>query len=113
MTGEGLRSTLTLRIDPRLHRSLAAVADAEGESMNSIAEGAVSQEVARRAATLATTYERLALAMRARTHPRLADLVDEIATDEATSAEPLQVRRVNTIGAATFEALEGHAHSVG
>jgi predicted transcriptional regulator len=113
MAGEPARSTLTIRIDPRLHRSLAAVAAAEGASMNSIAEDAVSHEVARRSAALADTYERMAIAMRERALPRLADLIDEIADDEASSPEPLQTRRVNAVGAATFEALKGHARRVG
>jgi predicted transcriptional regulator len=110
--GDPARATLTIRIDPRLHRSLAAVADAEGTSMNSIAEEAVAHEVSRRAANLADIYDRLASSMRDRARPRLADLIDEIAEDEA-SPEPLAARRVNVLPVATFEALAGHARRVG
>jgi predicted transcriptional regulator len=106
------RATLTIRIDSRLHRSLAAVADAEGASMNSIAEEAVALEVSRRAANLADTYERLAEAMRDRTRPRLAELIDEIADDEA-SPEPFVARRVSALPDATFEAVTSHARRVG
>jgi hypothetical protein len=81
--------------------------------MNSIAEQAINQEVARRSAALADTYQRLAVAMRERARPRLAYLIDEIAEDEAFSPEPFQTRRVSAIGAATFEALKGHARRVG
>jgi predicted transcriptional regulator len=113
MAVHGARATLTIRIDPRLHRSLAAIAEAEGTSMNSIAEEAVAQEVAHRAAGLADTYERLAKGMRERARPRLATMIDEIADDEATSPEPLPTRRTNAVGAATFEALKGYARRVG
>lgn len=111
--GDPARATLTIRIDPRLHRSLAAVADAEGASMNSIAEEAVAHEVSRRAANLAETYERLASAMRDRSRPRLAELIDEIADSEVTAPEPLSARRVSALPAATFEALAGYARRVG
>lgn len=81
--------------------------------MNSIAEEAVGREVARRSAALAETYERLAVAMRDRARPRLADLIDEIADNEAASPEPVATLRVSAVGAATFEALQGHARRVG
>lgn len=87
-SGDRVRATLTIRIDSRLHRSLAAVADAERASMNSIAEEALAHEVSRRAANLADTYERLASAMRDRSRPRLTELIDEIAEAEAMP-EPL------------------------
>jgi predicted transcriptional regulator len=106
---QSARATLTIRIDPHLHKSLAAVAEAEGASMNSIAEEAVSHEVMRRSAMIADTYERLAKAMRTRLNPRLAELVEEIANDEATSPEPIQAQRVV---AATFDALKDHARRV-
>jgi predicted transcriptional regulator len=113
MAADGARAILTIRIDPLLHRSLAAVADAEGASMNSIAEEAVVREVSRRSAGLAETYERLAAEMRQRSRPRLAELIDEIANDEAASPEPLAAHRVKPVGAATFEALKDHARRVG
>lgn len=107
-----MRATLTIRIDSRLHQSLAAVADAEHVSMNSIAEEALAHEVSRRAANLADTYERLASAMRERSRPRLTELIDEIAEAEAMP-EPLSARRVAAVAPATFEALTAHARRVG
>ncbi len=113
MVQKPVRATLTIRIDPHLHRSLAAVADAEGASMNSIAEAAVGHEVTRRSAGLADTYERLAAAMRDQARSRLADLINEIAENEAALPEPLTTRRASAVGAVTFEALQGHARRVG
>ena len=107
------RATLTIRIDPSLHRSLAAVADAGGESMNAVAETALSREVVRRAADLADTYERAAAAMRANAQLRLADLVDEIAADEATIPESVPTERTSLPPDATFEAVTARARRVG
>jgi predicted transcriptional regulator len=107
------RATLTIRIEPDLHRSLAAIADAGGVSMNAVAEAALNREVVLRAAELAETYERAADAMRGHSRRRLADLVDEIATDEAATPEPLATTRAPAVGAATFEAIAVRAHRVG
>ena len=113
MATETPRATLTIRIDAQLHRSLAAVATAEGASMNTIAEQALVHEVSRRAASLADSYERAAAAMRERARPRLAELIDEIAEDEAMAPEPVTGRRVVGVPNATFEAVGAHARRVG
>lgn len=109
---EPLRATLTIRISPALHRSLAAVADAEGESMNAVAEAALSHEVARRAATLAESYERATEAMRDRARLRLAEAIDEIAADESTTSEPVPTRHHSAVPATTFEAISARARRV-
>lgn len=113
MSEQPPRATLTIRIEPSLHRSLAAVADAEGLSMNAVAEAALSREVIERSAELAETYERAAEAMRAVSSPRLVDLIDEIATDEASTPEPVPSRRVDAVPAPTFEAISARARRVG
>ena len=113
MAEPAARATLTIRIDPWLHRSLAAVANAGGESMNAVAETALSREVVRRAADLADTYERAAAAMRANARLRLADLVDEIAADEATTPEAVPTERATLPPDVTFEAVTARARRVG
>lgn len=106
------RATLTIRIDPALHRSLAAVAEAAGRSMNAIAEAALTRDVVHRAAELAETYERAAAAMRVHAQPRLADLIDEIAAEEAENPEPVPTRW-DPAPQATFQAVSARARSVG
>lgn len=113
MTEQPSRATLTIRIAPALHRSLAAVADAEGVSMNAVAEAALNREVVERAADIAETYERAAEAMRSVARPRLDDLIDEIAADEASASEPIPARRVPAAPAPTFESISARARRVG
>ena len=83
-----------------------------GESMNTVAEAALSHEIARRATTLAETYERAALAMRENVRPRLAAIIDEIAADEAATVEPIPTRHEPTEPVATFEAIIARARRV-
>ena len=81
--------------------------------MNAIAEQALLHEVSRRAAMLANSYERAAAAMRDGIRPRLAELIDEIADNEATAAEPVAGRRIAAVSNATFEDVGAHARRVG
>ncbi len=113
MANQQARATLTLRIDRALHQSLAAVADAEGVSMNAVAEEALTREVSSRAATLARIYEQAAVAMRAHARPRLADVIDELAVDEATTPEPVPAHHAATTTEATFTAITTAARRVG
>jgi len=107
------RMTLTIRVDPALHQSLAAVADAEGLSMNAVAEAALSREISLRAAELSDAYQSAAEAMRAHAAPRLADAIDAIAANEATTPEPVPTLHVPPAPAATFEAITARARRVG
>jgi hypothetical protein len=113
MADQVSRATLTIRIDPALHRSLAAVADAEGLSMNALAEVALTREVTQRAAELADAYERAAQALREHAAPRLGDLVGEIAAGEAAGAEPVPTKHEPDLPAATFQAISNRAHRMG
>ena len=95
--------TLTIRVDPALHQSLAAVADAEGLSMNAVAEAALSREVSLRAAELSDAYQSAADVMRTHAARRLTDVIDEIAANEATTPEPVPTRRIPSAPAATLK----------
>ena len=81
--------------------------------MNTVAEAALRREVVERAAEFADSYQRAAEAMRSVARPRLADLVDEIATHEASTPEPVETRRIDRVSAPTFEAIRAHARRVG
>jgi predicted transcriptional regulator len=107
------RTTLTIRIDPALHQSLAAVADAEGLSMNAVAEAALRREISLRASELSDAYQSAAEAMRAHAAPRLVDVIDAIAANEATAPEPVPTRHIPPAPAATFEAIIARARRVG
>jgi predicted transcriptional regulator len=111
MDEEPAKATLTIRVDPSLHRSLAAVAEAEGSSMNAVAEAALNREVAERGAELAETYEHAAEVMRGDVHC-LADVIDEIAADETAMGEPVPTRHTVAPLAAAFGAISARARRV-